>query len=108
MAALLGDMPLMLATGPGSELRRRLRSIVVGGLYVIEFDDLDAGGKLRFNAFGLDCGLDGVVVSASARLCFGSSTSRRRCRDGCSISPFEHFPPKWMRHFFRRLSPIVS
>ena len=34
MAALLGAMPLMIATGPGSELRRPLGITIVGGLLV--------------------------------------------------------------------------
>ena len=34
LAALLGAMPLMLATGPGSELRRPLGITIVGGLLV--------------------------------------------------------------------------
>jgi multidrug efflux pump len=34
MAALLGALPLVLATGPGSELRRPLGITIVGGLLV--------------------------------------------------------------------------
>jgi Cu/Ag efflux pump CusA len=34
MAALLGAIPLMVATGPGSELRRPLGITIVGGLLV--------------------------------------------------------------------------
>jgi Cu/Ag efflux pump CusA len=34
MAALLGAIPLMVATGPGSELRRPLGITIVGGLVV--------------------------------------------------------------------------
>jgi multidrug efflux pump len=34
MAALLGAIPLMVATGPGSELRRPLGITIVGGLIV--------------------------------------------------------------------------
>jgi multidrug efflux pump subunit AcrB len=34
MAALLGALPLMVATGPGSELRRPLGITIVGGLLV--------------------------------------------------------------------------
>ena len=32
MAALLGALPLVIATGPGSELRRPLGITIVGGL----------------------------------------------------------------------------
>src|SRR5439155_702251 len=34
MAALLGALPLVIATGPGSELRRPLGITIVGGLLV--------------------------------------------------------------------------
>jgi Cation/multidrug efflux pump len=34
MAALLGAVPLVLATGPGSELRRPLGITIIGGLFV--------------------------------------------------------------------------
>jgi Cu/Ag efflux pump CusA len=34
MAALLGALPLLVATGPGSELRRPLGITIVGGLLV--------------------------------------------------------------------------
>jgi multidrug efflux pump len=34
MAALLGGMPLVIATGPGSELRRPLGITIIGGLFV--------------------------------------------------------------------------
>jgi multidrug efflux pump len=34
MAALLGAVPLLIATGPGSELRRPLGITIVGGLLV--------------------------------------------------------------------------
>ena len=34
MAALLGAVPLMIATGPGAELRRPLGITIVGGLVV--------------------------------------------------------------------------
>jgi len=34
MAALLGAIPLVIATGPGSELRRPLGITIVGGLLV--------------------------------------------------------------------------
>jgi multidrug efflux pump len=34
MAAFLGALPLMIATGPGSELRRPLGITIVGGLLV--------------------------------------------------------------------------
>ena len=34
LAALLGAVPLVLATGPGSELRRPLGITIVGGLLV--------------------------------------------------------------------------
>jgi Cu/Ag efflux pump CusA len=34
LAALLGALPLMVATGPGSELRRPLGITIVGGLLV--------------------------------------------------------------------------
>jgi multidrug efflux pump subunit AcrB len=34
LAALLGALPLLLGTGPGSELRRPLGIAVVGGLLV--------------------------------------------------------------------------
>ena len=34
LAALLGAVPLVLATGPGSELRRPLGITIVGGLIV--------------------------------------------------------------------------
>ena len=34
LAALLGAMPLVVATGPGSELRRPLGITIVGGLLV--------------------------------------------------------------------------
>src|SRR5262245_40561809 len=37
LAALLGALPLMLATGPGSELRRPLGITIVGGLVVSQF-----------------------------------------------------------------------
>src|SRR5262249_56724800 len=34
MAAMLGAVPLIIASGPGSELRRPLRMTIVGGLLV--------------------------------------------------------------------------
>ena len=34
LAAMLGAVPLMIATGPGSELRRPLGMTIVGGLLV--------------------------------------------------------------------------
>ena len=34
MAALLGALPLVIATGPGSELRRPLGITIIGGLLV--------------------------------------------------------------------------
>jgi multidrug efflux pump len=34
MAALLGAVPLVIATGPGSELRRPLGMTIIGGLVV--------------------------------------------------------------------------
>src|SRR5262249_56662181 len=34
MAALLGALPLVIATGPGSELRRPLGMTIIGGLLV--------------------------------------------------------------------------
>jgi hydrophobe/amphiphile efflux-1 (HAE1) family protein len=37
MAALLGALPLVVATGPGSELRRPLGMTIIGGLLVSQF-----------------------------------------------------------------------
>ena len=37
MASLLGALPLVLATGPGSELRRPLGMTIIGGLLVSQF-----------------------------------------------------------------------
>jgi hydrophobe/amphiphile efflux-1 (HAE1) family protein len=37
MAALLGAVPLVIATGPGSELRRPLGMTIIGGLLVSQF-----------------------------------------------------------------------
>ena len=34
MAALLGSVPFVIATGPGSELRRPLGITIIGGLIV--------------------------------------------------------------------------
>ena len=34
LAAMLGALPLMIATGPGSELRRPLGMTIIGGLLV--------------------------------------------------------------------------
>ena len=45
MAALLGAVPLAIATGPGSELRRPLGVAIIGGLIVCAGADAlyDAG-----------------------------------------------------------------
>jgi len=37
MAAMLGALPLVIATGPGSELRRPLGMTIIGGLLVSQF-----------------------------------------------------------------------
>jgi len=37
MSALLGALPLVIATGPGSELRRPLGMTIIGGLFVSQF-----------------------------------------------------------------------
>src|SRR5207249_3299376 len=37
MSAMLGALPLVIATGPGSELRRPLGITIIGGLLVSQF-----------------------------------------------------------------------
>jgi multidrug efflux pump len=37
LAAMLGALPLVLASGPGSELRRPLGMTIIGGLLVSQF-----------------------------------------------------------------------
>jgi multidrug efflux pump len=37
LSAMLGALPLVIATGPGSELRRPLGITIIGGLLVSQF-----------------------------------------------------------------------
>ena len=62
LAAMLGALPLVIAIGPGSELRRPLVITIIGGLLVSQVLTLDIRRRL-FTCCGTGSVLDGLPLT---------------------------------------------